>query len=134
MLTAQESLKLSLEHSGLSDPDSYTVNLFEQSWPSTALGFGGVGGQASSGAVGTSGLTGFGGVGGQAFTRAYTVVIEDRISGDFSIYFDGRFAYRVENPNLQFYGDIACSNLHAVRGHEKRYCGKSHLHLVGAEA
>jgi hypothetical protein len=60
--------------------------MFPQTWSSTALGFGGVG--------------------GQAITSAYTVIIESEHSLGFCVYFNGRFAYRIQKPNDHFYGDI----------------------------
>ena len=51
------------------------VAMFPQSWSSTALGFGGLG--------------------GQAFTSAYTVVIEGP-GGERAIYWQGRFAYSID--------------------------------------
>ena len=61
--------------------------MFPQSWSSTALGFGGLG--------------------GQAITPAYTVIIESGKHGlGFCVYFNGKFAYRIQKPNDHFYGDI----------------------------
>jgi hypothetical protein len=59
--------------------------MFPQTWSSTALGFGGVG--------------------GQAMTPAYTVIIESDYCLGFCVYFNGRFAYRIEKPNDHFFGD-----------------------------
>jgi hypothetical protein len=60
--------------------------MFPQSWSSTSLGFGGVG--------------------GQAITTAYTVIIESDYCLGFCVYFNGRFAYRIQKPNDHFHGDI----------------------------
>jgi hypothetical protein len=60
--------------------------MFPQTWSSTALGFGGVG--------------------GQAITSAYTVIIESEQGLGFCVYFGGRLAYRIQKPNDHFYGDI----------------------------
>lgn len=60
--------------------------MFPQDWSSTSLGFGGVG--------------------GQAITTAYTVIIESDYCLGFCVYFNGRFAYRIQKPNDYFHGDI----------------------------
>ena len=61
--------------------------LFPQTWGSTALGFGGVG--------------------GQAITSAYTIVLESHQGAGYCVYFGGRFAYRIICPNEQFFLDIS---------------------------
>lgn len=53
--------------------DSVSVHLFPQTWSSTALGFGGIG--------------------GQAITTAYTAVVVCPHSNYASVYFNGRHAY-----------------------------------------
>ncbi len=78
-------------------PTAYEITvvaMFPQQWSSTALGFGGIG--------------------GQAFTTAYTVVLCGPM-GDHLVYFGGRFAYRVARPNAQFFEDIASSDMADVR-------------------
>lgn len=84
--------------------DEYDVALYSmytQTWSSTSLGFGGVG--------------------GQAITDSYTVVIESlRILG-FCVYFGGRFAYRIDKPNSQFWTDIQMQSLSGVDDAKKRY-------------
>lgn len=60
--------------------------MFPQTWSSTALGFGGVG--------------------GQAITPAYTVIIESEHGLGYCVYFGGRFAYRIKRPSDYFFGDI----------------------------
>jgi len=59
--------------------------MFPQTWGSTALGFGGIG--------------------GQAITSAYVCIIESDILGQFAVYFGGRFAYVIERPNEKFWED-----------------------------
>lgn len=85
-----------------SRPDPYHVRvvMFEQTWGSTALGFGGIG--------------------GQAITDAYTVIV-DGPQGDACVYFAGRLAYHIERPNQQFREDMANQNMRAVSGATKRY-------------
>jgi hypothetical protein len=59
--------------------------MFPQTWGSTALGFGGIG--------------------GQAITSAYVCIIESNLLGQFAVYFGGRFAYVIERPNDKFWED-----------------------------
>lgn len=65
----------------------FVMNMFPQTWGSTALGFGGIG--------------------GQAMTTAYTTVVEDYNSGWVGVFFGERLAYKIKNPNRRFYDDIA---------------------------
>jgi hypothetical protein len=67
--------------------DLTVYSMFPQTWSSTALGFGGIGGQAIS--------------------SAYVCVIESRLVGDFAVYFGGQFAYVINRPNEKFWEDIA---------------------------
>ena len=62
-------------------------SMFPQTWSSTALGFGGIG--------------------GQAITSAYVCVIESGLVGQFAVYFGGQLAYVIQRPNAQFMEDIA---------------------------
>jgi hypothetical protein len=82
------------------DPYHISVVMFEQTWGSTALGFGGIG--------------------GQAITGAYTIIVEGPM-GDACVYFHGRLAYRIERPNAQFRQDIADGRMHQVAGAKARY-------------
>ncbi len=75
-------IKKTRQHSG---HDITVFAMFTQTWGSTALGFGGIG--------------------GQAITSAYTIVLESEQGMGFCVYFGGRFAYRVEKPNPQFFDD-----------------------------
>lgn len=70
--------------------------MFPQTWGSTALGFGGIG--------------------GSAMTTAYTIVLRGP-QGDVLVYFGGRFAYRISAPNERFYSDISSSALCDVGEH-----------------
>lgn len=74
--------------------DNQVYAMFEQSWGSTALGFGGIGGAAIS--------------------SAYTIIIWNGLS-DYVVYFNGRPAYRVNDPNRKFFEDIAARNMVEVR-------------------
>jgi hypothetical protein len=61
-------------------------SMFPQTWSSTALGFGGIG--------------------GQAITSAYVCVIESNLIGQYAVYFGGRLAYVIERPNEKFWADV----------------------------
>jgi hypothetical protein len=61
--------------------------MFVQTWGSTALGFGGIG--------------------GQAITSAYVSVIESNLGSGFAVYFGGRLAYVISRANSQFMEDVA---------------------------
>ena len=71
---------------------------FPQVWGSTALGFGGIG--------------------GQAMTTAYTTVI---ISEDCAaVYFAGRLAYKIQSPNEEFMCDLQAHAM-ASKGEACKY-------------
>lgn len=74
--------------------------MFSQTWGSTALGFGGIG--------------------GQAMTDAYTVVVYGPM-GDVCVYFGGRFAYHIERPNDVFREDVRDNRMFTVAGAAARY-------------
>lgn len=63
----------------------YDVFVFTQTWGSTALGFSGIG--------------------GAAMTTAWTHVVLTS-DGKYHIFFDGRYAYSVENPTEEFKHDL----------------------------
>ncbi len=69
--------------------------MFSQTWSSTALGFGGLG--------------------GQAITDAYTIVLRSDLLGEYCVYFGGRFAYNIKKPNDKFFQDVAKRQLAPVR-------------------
>lgn len=71
--------------------DLTVYSMFVQTWGSTALGFGGIG--------------------GQAFTSAYVCVIETDLLGQFAVYFGGRLAYVIERPNAKFWEDVASQRM-----------------------
>ena len=56
--------------------------MFPQTWGSTALGFGGIG--------------------GSAMTTAYTVVLHSNYYHEFLVYFGGTFAYKVNGRSKNF--------------------------------
>lgn len=67
--------------------DLTVAAMFPQTWGSTALGFGGIG--------------------GQAITSAYVCVIESNLLGHAAVYFGGRLAYVIKWPNEVFFEHIA---------------------------
>ena len=67
--------------------DLSVYSMFPQTWGSTALGFGGIG--------------------GQAITSAYVCIIESNLIGCFAVYFGGRLAYVINRPNEKFMQDVA---------------------------
>lgn len=87
----------------LDRPTAYTVDIhhFHQVWGSTALGFGGMG--------------------GAAMTGAYTTVI---ISGDSAaIFLGGRWAYSIDGYNEKLNEDIKHCNI-ASLSNSKKYLKK----------
>lgn len=64
----------------------FEMMMFKQTWGSTALGFGGIG--------------------GQAMTSAYTTVVMDMYTGWVGVFFGEKLAYKINNPNQKFYEDM----------------------------
>ena len=83
------------------DYDITVAAMFPQTWGSTALGFGGIG--------------------GAAMTTAYTIVIESDLTGQYCVYFGGGFAYRIDRPNDQFFVDMQENRMHQRAGAKERY-------------
>lgn len=78
--------------------DDIEVYCFPQTWGSTALGFGGIG--------------------GQAMTTAYTTVV---LCCDVAaVYFGGRLAYVIKNPTRTLWEDLAAHSM-AERGKTAAY-------------
>ena len=69
--------------------------VFLQTWGSTALGFGGIG--------------------GQSITSAYTTVIQNDNLGYAAVFFGNIMAYIVQHPNDKFWEDVRKGNMCAVR-------------------
>ena len=61
-----------------------------------------------------SGCLGFGGIGGQAITTAQTTVIYCPGNGSACVYFGGRLAYVIRNPNRRFFEDLYARNMAEV--------------------
>lgn len=64
----------------------FEMLMFKQTWGSTALGFGGIG--------------------GCAMTSAYTTVVLDNYTGWCGVFFGEVLAYKIKNPNQKFYEDM----------------------------
>lgn len=75
--------------------------MFVQTWGSTALGFGGIG--------------------GASMTSAYVCIIESNLLGHFAVYFGGRLAYRIERPDVKFFEDIAAQQMVDANKGKGRY-------------
>lgn len=80
--------------------DILDIETFSQTWGSTALGFGGVG--------------------GDALTTASTTVI--RIPNDrYVVFFGSELAYVVENPTKEFFEDLQNRRMTDCQTAKKRY-------------
>ena len=69
----------------------FEMTMFMQTWGSTALGFGGIG--------------------GQAMTSAYTTIVSEVYSGWVGVFFGESLAYKINNPNQKFYEDVRDNNM-----------------------
>ena len=79
------------------------VDVFPQTWATTALGFDMEDGFA-----------------GQAFTEAYTSVFHEVFTDTYVVFFGDRAAYKVTDANDNFKNDLAERNLASVRiAHDK---------------
>lgn len=84
--------------------NSYDITVFDmftQTWGSTALGFGGLG--------------------GAAMTSAYVIVLESEQGKGFCVYFGGRFAYHIQTPSDYFFVDLNNRIMADVKNANKRY-------------
>jgi len=84
-------------------PSEYDVELrsFPQSWPSTALGLGGIG--------------------GAAITSAQTTIVTCRGSDSAAVYFGERLAYVVTAPNATFASDMQLQSMASRHQATDRY-------------
>ena len=82
-----------------SDRDIEVYAMFSQTWSSTALGFGGLG--------------------GQAITSAYTIVLRSNYLGEYCVYFGGRFAYHIKRINQKFIEDVMNREMRSVKNKGK---------------
>lgn len=77
--------------------EEMVVYMFPQIWGNTAIGFGGIA--------------------GQAFTTAYTIVVYGP-KEDVCVYFGGRFAYYIKITNDVFDQDMSNNKMKKVADHE----------------
>ena len=96
ILVIEADLPYRFDYSDKSHPtvNDFELHTFEQTWGSTALGFGGIGGQAMTSA------------------RTY-VFIPMSINQKCFVYFAGRFAYAVDYSE-KFMKDVLGGNMAAV--------------------
>ena len=69
----------------------FEAEMFPQTWGSTALGFGGIG--------------------GQAITTAYTTVFHEIYHDIHAVFFDNQLAYIVKKSNEAFNADLLTRNM-----------------------
>ena len=81
-------------------PD-FVVDVFSQTWGSTALGFGGIG--------------------GQSITEAYTTVVHEINSNFYLVFFDEHPAYIVRSPKDSFFEDLRDRNMASIEEAKGRY-------------
>jgi len=96
VLAIESDLPYRLDYTLNSKPciDDFEIHIFEQTWGSTALGFGGIG--------------------GQAMTTANTYVfVPQAMEEKCYVYFAGRFAYAVEYSR-EFMEDVVKQNVASV--------------------
>ena len=92
------------------------VDVFNQTWASTALGFGGVGGSAMTDAYTTVVHVYF-----SSRSSTVTNTIE-KIPEFHGVYFDGRFAYMLEGePKEKFFEDLRDRRMANVQEAMQRY-------------
>ena len=99
------------------------MDVFRQTWASTALGFGGVGGSAMTDAYTTVVHVYFS---SRSLTVTNTI---EKIPEFHGVYFDGRFAYMIETePKEEFFKDVKERNMASVDVAMERYCGRQSYH------
>lgn len=81
--------------------DYSVIGMFPQTWGSTALGHGGMGGAAIS--------------------TAYTVVLSSHYTGEHLVYFGSRLAYSVVKPNHRFWEDLSDRNMIECAKHSRYF-------------
>ncbi len=93
------AIKDNLPKEQIGYPDFEVMAVFSQTWGSTALGFGGIG--------------------GQSMTSAYTTVIQNYDLGYVAVFFGNVMAYIVRYPNDKFWEDVRGERMGAVRDRHK---------------
>ena len=100
------------------------MDVFRQTWASTALGFGGVGGSAMTDAYTTVVHVYFS-------PRSSTVTNTIEKTPEFhGVYFDGRLAYMIETePKEEFFKDVKERNMASVDVAIERYYERPSYHV-----
>lgn len=80
--------------------DICEVYVFEQTWESTALGFGSIG--------------------GSALTTDWTHVVMTS-DGKYHVFFNGEYAYSIENPTDKFKSDLANRYMLSIQEAKDKY-------------
>lgn len=93
------SIQPVLQQNSVRYPTFEIIAVFAQTWGSTALGFGGIG--------------------GCAMTKAYTTVILNEDLGCVGVFFGERLAYIIQHPNEKFVADLRNRNLCCVSEHRQ---------------
>lgn len=88
------SILSDLIQNNIRHPEFEVINVFSQTWGSTALGFGDIG--------------------GQAITTAYTTIIENVDLGYVAVFFGEHMAYIIKHPNEKFVEDVKKRNMCSV--------------------
>ena len=89
------SIQSDLIQNNIRRPEFEVINVFSQTWGSTALGFGDIG--------------------GQAITTAYTTIIENVDLGYVAVFFGEKMAYVIKHPNEKFVEDVNKRNMCSIR-------------------
>ena len=78
--------ELTEEEKKYCSPFDFNMTVFLQTWKSTALGFSGIDGSAT--------------------TKAYTTIVKDVRSGWCGVFFGENLAYKIKQPNKEFDKDM----------------------------
>lgn len=60
-------------------------------------------------------------ISGQSMTEAYTVVLHERITDYYIVFFDGKPCYMISNPTEKFYEDLKDRNMESKSRANKFY-------------
>lgn len=94
------SIRVSDAMSRYTDVEVVDVKVFIQVWPNTSLGFSGCG--------------------GDCMTPAWTHVVQTD-DNKYHIFFNGKYAYTVENPTDVFINDLSNHSMKCVDEAQKKY-------------
>lgn len=99
----KKDVRIPAQRRPYSDRDFGVYSMFQQTWGSTALGHGGMG--------------------GAAVTTAYTIVLECRATEEFLVYFGGEFCYKVsmKSSNIGVFAEDVKNQCLASKRESERY-------------